>query len=303
MKNSVLTKDGVKVEKRSNKYKGHIFYDEKGGSYQCLGFYPKFDECVYLDLQTGKHVVGCMDGFYFSNPIKKKAEGGNVEVGNNVEIELSSGKIIIGKLEKQNPIKIRTDATSVQVIPNALIKSIKKFAKGGAVDKGNFVSRFKEGQQVEVDEAYLNDEVNEGNDTSKYAVVLREPTDAEELVMIMYESGVADYVGQEWLEPIIDIPRNQMKQKLAKGGAIKRIKDEDIKVGAKFQLINGEVIEIKRLFIENTDEDWVEFTRFGKSEEGRVKSLRIFFNNWGGQPIKYAKGGNIGTLNYSIGGL
>lgn len=61
-------------------------------------------------------------------------------------------------------------------------------------------------------------------------------------------------------------------------------KDSDIKVGRKFKLANGEVIEIKREFKENLDEDWVEFTRNGKSNEGSVHQLRIFINNWRERP-------------------
>ena len=64
-----------------------------------------------------------------------------------------------------------------------------------------------------------------------------------------------------------------------------RIKDTDIKVGSKFKLPNGEMIEIKRKFKENFGEDWVEFDRSGgKSQQGKnensVKSLRQFLSNW-----------------------
>ncbi|MEI7960732.1 MAG: hypothetical protein WCI04_00190 [archaeon] len=78
MKKTVFTKDGVEVEKGTNKYKGHIFYDEDGGKYKCLGYFPKLDDCVYENLQTGKEVVGCMDGFYFKDP-KKFAKGSTIK--------------------------------------------------------------------------------------------------------------------------------------------------------------------------------------------------------------------------------
>ena len=69
--NTVKTKDGVEVEKGSNKYKGHIFYDDKGQGYECLGYFPKLDDCVYRNTKTKVEVVGCMDGFYFYKPKKK----------------------------------------------------------------------------------------------------------------------------------------------------------------------------------------------------------------------------------------
>lgn len=65
---SIKTRDGIPVEKDSNKYKGHIFYDENGVGYRCLGYNEKLKDCVYKNLQTNVQVVGCMDGFYYNNP-------------------------------------------------------------------------------------------------------------------------------------------------------------------------------------------------------------------------------------------
>jgi hypothetical protein len=66
---------------------------------------------------------------------KKFVDGG--EVGDLVEVELTNGKVIKGKIEKINPLKIRTDNTSTQVIPNPLVKSITKlneYAGGGEIE-------------------------------------------------------------------------------------------------------------------------------------------------------------------------
>ena len=70
-----------------------------------------------------------------------------------------------------------------------------------------------------------------------------------------------------------------------------RLKDADIKVGSKFKLPNGEIIEIKRKFKENFGEDWVEFNRSGgKAQQGKnensVRSLRLFLSNWKATKIK-----------------
>lgn len=70
--NTVFTKDGVEVEKGSDKYKDHVFYDETGIGYKCLGYFPKLDDCVYINLKTKLEVIGCMDGFFWSDPTKKK---------------------------------------------------------------------------------------------------------------------------------------------------------------------------------------------------------------------------------------
>jgi hypothetical protein len=63
------------------------------------------------------------------------------------------------------------------------------------------------------------------------------------------------------------------------------IKNVDIKVGSKFKLPNGEIIEIKKEFKENGNEDWVEFNRSGGSaqqgkNENSVKQLRQFLSHW-----------------------
>jgi hypothetical protein len=81
-------------------------------------------------------MIGILDLFgLFGNgsEVAKYADGGNI--GEKVKIELNNGKIIVGVLEKINPIKIRIDATSTQVIPNSLIKNINKleYAKGGSI--------------------------------------------------------------------------------------------------------------------------------------------------------------------------
>jgi len=74
MKKTAVTKDGVTVERASDKYKGHIFYDADGTGYKCLGYNPKLDDCVYRNLKTNVEVVGCMEGFYFNNPVKSLSE-------------------------------------------------------------------------------------------------------------------------------------------------------------------------------------------------------------------------------------
>jgi len=85
-------------------------------------------------------IISWFDGNMYNDSttemkIRRMEEGG--EVGDLVEVELTNGKIIKGKIEKTNPFKIRTDSTSIQVIPNPLIKSVTKineFAEGGDID-------------------------------------------------------------------------------------------------------------------------------------------------------------------------
>jgi hypothetical protein len=73
------------------------------------------------------------------------------------------------------------------------------------------------------------------------------------------------------------------KKTYAKGGSIK---DTEITKGKVFKLINGDVIEIVRLFKENIDEDWVEYKRNGEKKENSVKELRLFINRLSGKKEK-----------------
>jgi uncharacterized protein YkvS len=49
----------------------------------------------------------------------------DIQLGDVVEIQLHNDKIIKGKVEKISPLKVRTDSTSTQVIPDSSVKSIK----------------------------------------------------------------------------------------------------------------------------------------------------------------------------------
>ena len=48
----------------------------------------------------------------------------DLKVGDRVKIILNNGDEVIGKLEKENPIKIRTSHSDTRVVPNGLIKRI-----------------------------------------------------------------------------------------------------------------------------------------------------------------------------------
>lgn len=60
---------------------------------------------------------------------------------------------------------------------------------------------FKKNQKVKVDQCYLDDEATQNTKTSEIATVLEVPSDDEELVRIVYESGLIDHVPQDILTP------------------------------------------------------------------------------------------------------
>jgi hypothetical protein len=115
--------------------------------------------------------------------------------------------------------------------------------------------------------------------------------------------GRVSYNGRVWNlkdEPMKMADGGNLQSGVYAGGG--SIKESDIKVGEKFKLMNGEIIEIKRLFTENMDENWVEYTRNGKSHEGSVNSLKIFINNWREGKRKYEFGGDFQSGVYANGG-
>lgn len=61
-------------------------------------------------------------------------------------------------------------------------------------------TKFKLGNKVRVADCYRLDEVAQHVNTSEIATINSEPSDDEELVSIVYESGEIDFVPQEILE-------------------------------------------------------------------------------------------------------
>lgn len=100
---------------------------------------------------------------HLAETLRKFESGGEVNdmIGKNVIIELTNGTNVIGRLEKSNPIKVRTDATSTRVIPNSLIKNIqeaetlRKFEDGGAINLFEWNVVLKGTDGFEIDEVVL----------------------------------------------------------------------------------------------------------------------------------------------------
>lgn len=134
---TVFTKDGIEVETGNNKYKGHVFYDEKGGKYTCLGYNEKLEDCVYMNEQTGKEVVGCMDGFYFNDPTKDKkdkpADEMDCDEAKETIKEAQEKRKMIRKKRAEAPKKKATTAVADKQVRS--FSSILKTSQGKKADK------------------------------------------------------------------------------------------------------------------------------------------------------------------------
>jgi antirestriction protein len=76
------------------------------------------------------------------------AKGGELNVGKIVTVTTKDGKKYKGKVEKTNPLKLRTDPTSTVVLGNHLINKI-DYAKGGKFAKGGLTYMPKESGMVD----------------------------------------------------------------------------------------------------------------------------------------------------------
>lgn len=129
-------KKGNKVKTREGKIET-IVRKNKNGNYETQESdytWNPSDLTLVSKMETGGGLADVPETFPDTDAMSYAGGGGvgELEIGNEVELELNNGKIIKGKVEKTNPLKIRTDATSTQVIPNALIKNITKYAQGGS---------------------------------------------------------------------------------------------------------------------------------------------------------------------------
>ena len=58
-------------------------------------------------------------------------------------------------------------------------------------------SKAKSFTKVKIEDFYINDEVGQRATATKTAIILSEPSDSEELVMVQYTNGAIDYVPQD----------------------------------------------------------------------------------------------------------
>ena len=79
---------------------------------------------------------------------------------------------------------------------------------------------------------------------------------------------------------MVEMMEEEMEGEAKKEEPKPEIEKLGLKVGQEIVLINGEKIEIKRFFLENIDEDWVEYLRNGEKNESSVKSLKQFIKKW-----------------------
>jgi hypothetical protein len=161
--------------------------------------------------------------------IKKESFKGKEELkkGDIVKVTLNNGDVISGKLEKENPIKIRTDATSTKVIPNGLIKDITKeslseqlhliFLKSTSNDKINeFVDEVKKSLDVNI--------IKKGNEP----FMVKYSDDNKEVIkglLQRHKFSPTEYRIKEGEQQEVNLNPEETTEELGKGNAIKLTKE------------------------------------------------------------------------------
>lgn len=139
------------------------------------------DVTHYLDGEMNKFAKGGKTPVIrtqFEEEEFEYADGG--EVGDEVIIELNNGKKIQGKIERLSPLKIRTSSKETIVVPNSLLKSVKKMAKGGET-KPSLIPDYKKISNVEVEDIDRDDYPDFSDAYISYAEYDGEPMTDEQL--------------------------------------------------------------------------------------------------------------------------
>ena len=161
---------------------------------------------------------------------------------------------------------------------------VKSFAKGGGVEQTQYVL-FKTEKDLKKITDVLKEYDGYANESDRIRNRNKLYHNVDGKMMILFsDSSVDDILDLSRMYGVeVEKFSKENHYNYAKGGSIK---NEDIKVGEEFLLVNGDVIEIVRLFKENIDEDWVEYKRNGNKQENSVKELRLFINRLSGKKQK-----------------
>jgi hypothetical protein len=216
-----------------------------------------------------------------------KSKDAVIRAEKSVEKGVKKGDISVSEIEKI----IAEYEDAIKKLKALLETAKNKMGNGGSVDPEEVEHILMKAQGIKDHHCKCHDKMGRGGYIVKYGPKNDVESDVLYQASIGSKKEVDSFV--EVLKAnghknISVVPKNQSK--MAAGG---RLKDSDIQVGNKYELMNGETIEIKRLFVENGDENWVAFTRSSVPDqmfENSLSGLKNFINNWRN---KMATGGAI----------
>lgn len=224
---------------------------------------------------------------YNGYPIEVQLKTKNMKKLNEVSHEFYKNGTLDGKgleiVSKTFEMADKGDKKAIQEVEN-LLKNKKELASristSKSFDNGGYMT-YKDKAKLIYANQMLTRAVMKGDltiDEANSGLAFEIAEEEAENWLDDEEMGSSDfgYMYQNFLRDYREIKA----QSFAKGGSIK---DAEITKGKVFELINGDVVEIVRLFKENINEDWVEYKRNGETKENSVKELRLFINRLSGK--------------------
>ena len=288
MKNKVLSKDKVALNRNSNEYVGHTFYDSNGIGYVCMGYSEKFKECVFLNTATLKEVVGCMDAFYYSYPTIKEL--------------LFVEKEKVKQAEDEAALILKTRIGKNFDLQAPEIKKLKSFFKKNT-KKRQVTSRYREGTTPsELWNAWSKSQKNH---------FVKDHFDYDELE----KSSVKNYHEKEFnkLPKIVQsrIRQHMHEGRYATGGKIDKTTEEKPLSYYKYSTKKVMVAWLGKIqpmgMFYSAEEAMQEIKKQAQTEE-ELKQYSIVtpdktIHLGKEYTIRFKKGGLINNFNYNIGGL
>jgi len=197
--NSRYAKGGM-----TNEEKWHLLYDfldqrhlegeEEAGRIMNEDGYDVTYERLY-DYTDERMVEGDEEAERVLEKVNKYGRGGYR--ANRPSPSVSATEFLVGTKKRGNDGNLWEIRANINGVHRWV--KLSNYAKGGMA-KGGMYSGIKEGKKVEVADYYIKDEVGQRAKATPTAIILSEPSDDEELVMVQYTNGSIDYVPQDVIE-------------------------------------------------------------------------------------------------------
>jgi len=188
----------------TNEEKWHLLYDfldqrhlegeEEAGRIMNEDGYDVTYERLY-DYTDERMVEGDEEAERVLEKVNKYGRGGYR--ANRPSPSVSATEFLVGTKKRGNDGNLWEIRANINGVHRWV--KLSNYAKGGMA-KGGMYSGIKEGKKVEVADYYIKDEVGQRAKATPTAIILSEPSDDEELVMVQYTNGSIDYVPQDVIE-------------------------------------------------------------------------------------------------------
>ena len=213
------------------------------------------------DLQKGGYEYG----------FAKSVNEGKYKVGDTITVIRKDGMKYKGKVEKLNPLKLRTDSTSTVVLPNPMIKKVVKESVINELTIGKMAKRYKNRDKFisaffKHMKKHYGDSFKDFEKDKKYRETIGKAWDREH--------GVKESVNEYFVENYDDT--KQLSEYLKENSVITEAEYQgrDVKLN---KIMQGDVKKFK-VYVKNPKGNVVK-VNFGHKGKGGEKTMSIKKNN------------------------